>query len=50
MCAVFRRPAPEAMNSTLLAGIVAGLALVFTAVLTPVVRGAAIAGVITMAP
>ena len=32
------------MNATLLAGIVAGLALVLTAVLTPVVRGAAIAG------
>lgn len=32
------------MSSILLAGIVAGLALVFTAVLTPVVRGAAIAG------
>lgn len=32
------------MSPILLAGIVAGLALVFTAVLTPVVRGAAIAG------
>ena len=32
------------MNPTYLAGIVAGLALIFTAVLTPVVRGAAIAG------
>ena len=32
------------MNPTLLAGIVAGLALILTAVLTPVVRGAAIAG------
>ena len=32
------------MNPVLLAGIVAGLALVFTATLTPVVRGAAIAG------
>ena len=32
------------MNPTLLAGIVAGLALVLTAVLTPAVRGAAIAG------
>lgn len=32
------------MSPILLAGIVAGLALVFTAVLTPLVRGAAIAG------
>jgi UDP-GlcNAc:undecaprenyl-phosphate GlcNAc-1-phosphate transferase len=32
------------MSPILLAGIVAGLALIFTAVLTPVVRGAAIAG------
>jgi UDP-GlcNAc:undecaprenyl-phosphate GlcNAc-1-phosphate transferase len=32
------------MNPTLLAGIVAGLALILTAVLTPLVRGAAIAG------
>ncbi len=43
-----RRPsAPrfrEPMSPILLAGIVAGLALVLTAVLTPVVRGAAIAG------
>jgi UDP-GlcNAc:undecaprenyl-phosphate GlcNAc-1-phosphate transferase len=32
------------MNPVLLGGIVAGLALIFTATLTPVVRGAAIAG------